>query len=244
MAEKKSGTGTKHHNVVSHKEWIAARKALLLKEKKFTRLRDELSRTRRQLPWEKVEKEYIFDGPNGKETLAELFDGKSQLIIYHFMFDPAWKEGCFACSFWADNFNGLGVHLKHRDATMLAISRAPLPKLKAFQKRMKWSFKWVSSFHTDFNYDYGVSFLPKDWKTGPVIHNYAPEKISSGERAGISVFYKNKRGEIFHTYSCFARGLDMMNNAYHYLDLTPKGRDEDKLDFTMAWVRYHDKYKD
>jgi predicted dithiol-disulfide oxidoreductase (DUF899 family) len=244
MAKLKQHTVKKDHKVVSHKEWIAARKAFLVKEKQFTRLRDELSRQRRQLPWEKVEKEYVFDGPNGKETLAELFDGKSQLIIYHFMFDPTWKEGCFACSFWADNFNGLGVHLKHRDATMLAISRASLPKLQAFQKRMKWSFKWVSSYHADFNFDYGVSFLPKDWKNGPVSYNYVSEKISSGERPGISVFYKNAGGEIFHTYSCFARGLDMMNNVYQYLDLTPKGRDEDKLDFTMAWLRYHDRYKD
>ena len=240
----KSTKAVKEHKVVSHKEWIAARKAFLVKEKKFTRLRDEMSRQRRELPWEKVEKKYVFDGPKGKESLTDLFDGKSQLIIYHFMFDPTWTEGCPFCSFWADSFNSLGVHLKHRDATMLAISRAPLPKLNAFKKRMKWGFKWVSSFHTDFNYDYGVSFLPKDWKNGPIIHNYAPEKISSGERAGISTFVQNKHGEIFHTYSCYARGLDMMNNAYNYLDLTPKGRDEDKLDFTMAWVRYHDKYKD
>jgi predicted dithiol-disulfide oxidoreductase (DUF899 family) len=244
MSKTKRVTGIEHHKVVSSAEWLAARKQLLEKEKAFTRLRDRLSQQRRDLPWERIEKDYIFDGNGGKETLAELFEGRNQLVVYHFMFDPTWDEGCPACSFWADNFNGLAVHLNQRDVTMLAISRAPLRKLQAFKKRMKWGFKWVSSLNTDFNYDFGVSFLPKDWKKGPVIHNYAPEKISSGERAGISVFYKGGDGAIFHTYTCYARGLDMMNNVYHYLDLTPKGRDEDNLEFTMAWVRYHDKYND
>lgn len=244
MATKKQTSVIKNHKVVSEALWLAARKRLLKKEKAFTRLRDKLSRERRELPWKKVEKDYVFDGIRGKETLAELFESRNQLVVYHFMFDPDWDEGCPACSFWADNFNGLAVHLNERDVTMLAISRAPLKKLRAFKKRMKWGFKWVSSFNTDFNYDFGVSFRPEDWKTGPVIHNYAPEKIGSGERAGISVFYKDENGAIFHTYSCYARGLDMMNNVYHYLDLTPKGRDEDNLEFTMQWLRYHDKYGD
>jgi predicted dithiol-disulfide oxidoreductase (DUF899 family) len=244
MAKKTKTRGIKNHAVVSAAKWLAARKTLLKKEKVFTRLRDQLSKERRELPWVKVNKDYFFDGPKGRETLADLFEGRNQLVIYHFMFDPTWDEGCPACSFWADNFNGLAVHLNQRDTTMLAISRASLSKLKAFKKRMKWSFKWVSSFHTDFNYDFGVSFLPEDWKKGPVIHNYAPERIGSGERAGISVFFKDKDGTIFHTYSCYARGLDMMNTVYHYLDLTPKGRDEDGLEFTMQWLRYHDKYDD
>lgn len=244
---------TKNHPVVSQTEWLAARKDLLAKEKDFTRRRDELSRQRRGLPWVKVNKEYIFDGPSGKETLAELFDGRSQLIVYHFMFDPTWEEGCPSCSFWADSFNGIGVHLNHRDVTMIAISHAPLEKLQAFKKHMGWSFKWVSSFHGDFHYDFQVSFTPAEFKKGTVYYNYTDRESDSlglvdsknvvnQEAPGISVFYKDETGTVFHTYSCYARGLDMMNTAYHYLDLVPKGRDEAALDFTMAWVRYHDKY--
>ena len=245
MAKSKTAPSTKPHKVVSPKAWTTARKALLLKEKKFTQLREQLAKARRALPWEKVEKEYVFDGPKGQETLADLFAGKSQLIIYHFMFGPDWKEGCRGCSFWADNFNGPGIqlHLQQRDTTMLAVSRAPLPKLKAFQKRMGWNFKWVSSGRTDFNYDYGVSFHEKDLKKGPVTYNYAARKTDSEEMPGLSVFYRDKAGNIFHTYSSYARGLDMMNTVYQYLDLTPKGRDEDKLEFTMEWLDFHDRYK-
>ena len=245
---------TKNHPVVSQTEWLEARKDLLAKEKDFTRRRDELSRRRRELPWVKVNKEYIFDGPRGKETLGELFDGRSQLIVYHFMFDPIWEEGCPSCSFWADSFNGIGVHLNHRDVTMIAISHAPLEKLQPFKKRMGWSFKWVSSFHSDFNYDFQVSFTPAEFKKGTVYYNYTDRGSDSlglvdsknavnQEAPGISVFYKDENGAVYHTYSCYARGLDMMNTAYHYLDLVPKGRDEAGLDFTMAWVRYHDKYE-
>lgn len=232
------------HKVVPHHAWIEARKQLLAKEKEFTRLRDQLSEERRQLPWEHVEKKHSFDGPHGKETLAELFAGKSQLIVYHFMFDPSWEEGCKSCSFWADNFNGIDIHLKHRDITFLAISRAPLAKIEAYKKRMGWSFKWVSSFDTDFNFDLGVSFTAEQVK-GTAVYNYREQKSWGTEAVGISVFYKDTDGQIFHTYSAYQRGVDMMNGAYHYIDLTPKGRDEgDQGPNPQAWVRRHDQYQD
>jgi len=229
--------------IVSRDSWLAARKRLLAKEKEFTRLRDDLSRQRRELPWVRVGKEYIFDAPGGRETLAELFETRSQLIVYHFMFGPDWGEGCKSCSFWADNFNGIIVHLKHRDATMVAVSKAPLDKLEAFKKRMGWRFKWVSSFANDFNRDYQVSFTPEEMSRGEVHYNYAMQKFPSEEAPGISVFCKDG-SDVYHTYSCYARGLDMLNGAYHYLDLLPKGRDEALLPYTMAWVRYHDRYED
>jgi len=232
------------HQIVSPEEWVVARQELLAKEKEFTRLRDQLSQQRRALPWVKVDKEYVFDGPNGKETLAELFAGRSQLLIYHFMFDPDWDEGCKSCSFWADNYNDIIVHLRHRDVTMVTIARAPLSKLAAYQQRMGWGFKWVSSFGTDFNQDYHVSFTPEQEKQGEVYYNYQASKYFSSEGPGISVFYKDEQGNIFHTYSCYARGLDMMNSAYHHLDLTPKGRDEASLSSPQAWVRRHDQYGD
>jgi predicted dithiol-disulfide oxidoreductase (DUF899 family) len=230
------------HRVVSKDQWIEERKGLLAKEKEFTRLRDQLSRERRELSWVRVDKEYVFEGPNGKQSLGELFAGRQQLIAYHLMFDPSWEEACSRCSFWADNFNGVLVHLNQRDVNIVAISRAPLAKLAAFRQRMGWTFDWVSSFGSDFNHDYGVSFTSNQLGQGEVIYNYRPIKNSMSERPGISVFYKDKEGTIFHTYSCYARGLDMLNVAYHYLDLTPKGRDEDGLPFPMAWVRYHDAY--
>jgi predicted dithiol-disulfide oxidoreductase (DUF899 family) len=230
------------HKVVSRSEWIDARKRFLAEEKAFTRARDRLSEQRRDLPWERVDKEYLFESPTGKETLPQLFDGKSQLIVYHFMFDPSWKEGCKSCSFWADNLNGIVVHLRQRDVTLLAISRAPLELLEAFKKRMGWTFKWVSSFDTTFNHDYHVSFTPEELASGEIYYNFEGKRPFSGEAPGISVFYKNPRGEVFHTYSCYARGLDMMNGAYHYLDLVPKGRDEEGLSNPMSWVRHHDRY--
>ena len=232
------------HRVVSRNQWIEERKALLAREKEFTQLRDQLSHARRDLPWVRVDKEkdYVFDGAGGKQTLAELFAGRQQLIVYHLMFDPSWEEACSRCSFWADNFNGVLVHLNQRDVSLVAISRAPFAKLAAFQKRMGWSFNWVSSFANDFNHDYHVSFAPEQLAQGEVIYNYRLVKNSMSERPGISVFYKDAGGTIFHTYSCYARGLDMLNVAYHYLDLTPKGRDEEELPFPMAWVRYHDAY--
>ncbi len=230
------------HKVVSGEAWLAARKELLAKEKEFTRLRDQLSAARRALPWEKIDKQYVFDGPSGKETLADLFDGCSQLVIYHFMYGPDWDEGCPSCSFWADNFNGIDIHLKHRDITMIAVSRAPLKTLDAYKKRMGWNFKWVSSLGTDFNYDNSVSFTPDEIKKGKMNYNYETRDFPSDEGPGISVFYKNEKGEVFHTYSCYARGLDMLNGAYHYMDLAPKGRDEDNLPYSMAWLNRHDQY--
>jgi predicted dithiol-disulfide oxidoreductase (DUF899 family) len=242
MPKIKTVRGIENRKVVSEKEWLVARKQLLVKEKKFSKLRDQLNLQRRKLPWVKVEKEYVFDGPTGKVTLADLFCGKSQLIIYHFMFGPGWKEGCPHCSFWADNFNAIGVHLNQRDVTFVAISRAPLAKIEPFKKRMGWSFKWVSSFANDFNYDYQVSFAPKSERSGPVIYNYAETNFDMADREGVSVFYKDDSGTIFHSYSCYARGIDMLNTAYHYLDLVPRGRDEDASN-TQSWVRHHDKYE-
>jgi predicted dithiol-disulfide oxidoreductase (DUF899 family) len=232
--------------VVPQSEWVAARKELLRKEKEFSRLRDELSRERRALPWEKIEKNYVFDGPRGKETLADLFGGRSQLVVYHFMFGPGWKEGCPSCSYLADGFDGAAVHLAHRDTTFLAISRATVPEIEVFKKRMGWKFKWVSSFANDFNYDHHVSFSKQEREKGDgkVYYNYEVTEFPSEELPGASVFYKNEGSEIFHTYSTYARGLDPMLMTYQWLDLTPKGRDEDGLAFTMAWVRHHDKYLD
>jgi len=231
------------HPVVSREEWIAARKDLVAQEKELTRLRDRVSQARRDLPWVKVNKEYVFDGPNGKETLADLFERRSQLLVYHFMFDPSWTEGCKSCSFWADNFNGIVVHLNHRDVTMVAVSRAPLETLQAFKRRMGWSFKWVSSFHTDFNRDYHVSFDPAE-QAGKAFYNYAIGSFPAPEAPGASVFARDPAGDVFHTYSCYARGLDAMNGAYQWLDLVSKGRDESGLPYSMAWVRHHDRYDD
>jgi predicted dithiol-disulfide oxidoreductase (DUF899 family) len=230
------------HPVVSQAEWLAARKDFLKKEREFTHLRDELSRQRRELPWEKVEKNYVFDGPDGKETLAELFDGRSQLIIYHFMFGPGWKEGCPSCSYLADHFDGPAIHLANRDATLAVVSRAPIAEIEAFKKRMGWRFHWVSSFGSDFNYDYHVSFTAEERAVGKVNYNYDLMKFPSEEGPGLSVFAKDQAGNVFHTYSSYARGLDMFLGAYHFLDHTPKGRDEDGLAHSMAWVRHHDKY--
>src|SRR5262245_32487656 len=230
------------HTIVSRDEWVEARKALLAKEKEFTKVRDELSSQRRSLPWERVEKEYTFEGPNGRETLAQLFGERHQLIVYHFMFGPDWEEPCKSCSFWADNFDRIVVHLNQRDATMVAVSRAPLAKLEAYRKRLGWTFKWVSSLGSDFNRDYHVSFTPDDVAKGNYVYNYARQDSSMEERPGISVFYRDPQGTIFHTYSCYARGLDMLNVAYHWLDLVPKGRDEAGLPWPMAWVRLRDEY--
>jgi predicted dithiol-disulfide oxidoreductase (DUF899 family) len=227
-----------NHSVVAHEEWIERRRALLAKEKEFTRLRDQLSRERRDLPWEAVTREYVFDGASGKRTLSDLFDGRSQLIVYHFMFDPSWDEGCPHCSFWADNFDPNIVHLKARDVTMVVVSRAPYAKIATYQKRMGWSFDWLSSFEGDFNYDYGVSFRPE--QTGQS-YNYKLERDLPPDREGMSVFYKDGNGSVFHTYSAYARGIDLFNTAYNYLDHVPKGRDEDGRE-PQFWVRRHDVY--
>ena len=230
------------HKIVSRREWTEARKAFLDKEKEFTRARDRLSAERRALPWVKVDKAYVFDTPEGKKTLAELFDGRSQLIVYHFMFGPDWEEGCPSCSFLADHFDGANIHLAQRDVTFVAISRAPLAEIEAFKRRMGWRFPWVSSFGSDFNFDYHVSFA--DVAVGKdVDYNYERQEIVSDEMPGASVFYKDETGGVFHTYSAYARGLDILVGAYNFLDLTPKGRDEAELPWTMAWVRHHDRYE-
>ena len=232
-----------NHKVVSREEWLIVRQQHLVKEKAFTRLRDQLSQERRDLPWVKVDKPYVFDGPNGKESLSEVFAGRSQLLVYHFMFGPEWSEGCKSCSFWADNFNSIIVHLNQRDATMVAVSRAPLEKLLAFQKRMGWTFKWLSSYDSDFNRDFHVSFTKNDLAKGPTSYNYrVRETQAEGESPGLSVFHRDASGAIFHTYSCYGRGLDMLNGAYHHLDVLPKGRDEAGLSYPQAWVKHHDKY--
>jgi len=230
--------------LVSPAEWLAARKDLLAKEKEFTRLRDELSRQRREMPWEKVEKKYVFEGTNGTETLSDLFDGRSQLIVYHFMLGPGWKEGCPSCSFLADSFDGAVIHLAQRDTTFAVISRATLPEIEAFKKRMGWKFKWLSSNGTDFNYDYQVSTGNGEKPGSSVYYNYTLTEFPSDERPGLSVFYK-KDGEVFHTYSTYARGLDILLPTYNLLDMTAKGRDEAGMKpHAMAWVRHHDRYSD
>ena len=224
-------------------DWLAARKQLLAKEKNFTHLRDEVSRLRRELPWEKVEKNYLFDGPKGKQTLADLFDGRSQLIIYHFMLGPGWKEGCPSCSFLADNFDGARIHMAQRDVTLAVVSRATFPEIETFQRRMGWRFPWYSSNGSDFNYDYKVSFTKDDLAEGKRPYNFGTMDFPADEGPGLSVFYKDEQGRIFHTYSTYARGLDILLTAYNFIDMTPKGRDEEGMvPHAMAWVRHHDRY--
>ena len=248
MAQKKANSLTQHP-VVSHAEWLVARTTFLVREKEFTRLRDQVSAERRQLPWEAVTKNYVFDGPTGKRTLAELFEGRSQLVVYHAMFDPpnasestSWTKdaACHASSFWADNFNGIIVHLNHRDVTFIAVSRAPRAALAAYEKRMGWTFTWVSSSDTDFNQDYQVSFTPEEVAKQQAYYNYAVQDPLLSEREGVSVFCKDPAGRVFHTYSAYARGIDLLNTAYNYLDLVPKGRDEGGQG--MDWLRRHDEY--
>jgi predicted dithiol-disulfide oxidoreductase (DUF899 family) len=230
------------HQVVSNEQWLAQRKALLDKEKAFTRMRDELSAARRELPWVKVEKTYVFDSNEGKVTLADLFEGKSQLIVYHFMFHPDWDAGCKSCSFWADTYNPTIVHLNHRDVNLVAVSRASLQRLDAYKRRMGWTFRWVSSANNDFNYDFGVSFTPEDLKKATNNYNFGTSRFSIEEAPGLSVFFKDADGAIYRTYACYSRGLDALNPAYQYLDLVPKGRDEDANSAPMSWLRRHDEY--
>jgi predicted dithiol-disulfide oxidoreductase (DUF899 family) len=226
------------NNVVSHKEWLEARKELLGIEKELTKKRDELARRRQALPWEKVEKTYRFQGAAGPITLPELFGPHSQLIVYHFMFGPDWQQGCKSCSFWADGFDGIITHLNQRDVAMVCVSAAPLEKLMAFRQCMGWRFEWVSSTGTAFNNDFGVAGNRGE----TLVYNYERAIADAGELPGLSVFVKNGTGDVFHTYSCYARGLDGLNPAYQLLDLAPKGRDEDGLPYTMSWVKHHDLY--
>jgi predicted dithiol-disulfide oxidoreductase (DUF899 family) len=224
--------------IVSRNDWLVERKAFLAEEKAFTRARDALSAKRRELPWLKIDTPYTFETLQGKESLSDLFAGRSQLIIYHFMLGPDWEAGCKSCSFWADNFNDIIVHLNHRDVSMIAVSSAPLAKIEAFRKRMGWNFNWVSSGGTTFNQDFGVSPKPGE----SVLYNFGTSKIDMDELPGISVFARDEKASVYHTYSCYARGLDMLNGAYHYLDLVPKGRDEGGLPGTMSWLKHHDRY--
>jgi predicted dithiol-disulfide oxidoreductase (DUF899 family) len=228
------------HKTGTHEEWRAARLELLEDEKELTRRSDELARRRRQLPWVPVEADYVFDTEDGQESLGELFDGRSQLLVYHFMFGPDWTEGCPACSFWADGFDRTIVHLNHRDVTMLCASRAPLAQLDAYKRRMGWGFRWVSSLRSEFNYDFGVSF-PEDRRADGAEHNYKAQEHLGEEHAGLSAFALED-GVVYHTYSCYARGLDALSGAYQLLDRAPNGRDEDDLPWSAAWLRRHDQY--
>jgi predicted dithiol-disulfide oxidoreductase (DUF899 family) len=231
------------HQIVSRSEWTTARAELLVEEKKLTRLRDQVSERRRELPWVKVEKNYVFDGPNGRETLSDLFDSRGQLVVRHFMFGPDWEEGCVGCSFWSDHLDGALVHLEHHDVSVVVVSRAPFGKIETFRRRMGWRFKWVSSFGSDFNYDFGVSFTPEQLASGKVVYNYGLTDRVGEEMPGTSVFYKDPDGQIAHTYSSFARGGEAMLGTYALLDLTPKGRDETGPGHNLTdWVRLHDRY--
>jgi predicted dithiol-disulfide oxidoreductase (DUF899 family) len=227
---------------VSRNEWLEARRRLLAKEKQATRLRDELARERRELPWVKIDEPYVFEAPQGRRSLADLFAGRSQLVVYHFMFGPDWQEGCPSCSFVCDHIDGAVPHLAARDVTLTMVSRAPLAKIEAFQKRMGWHFPWVSSHGSDFNRDFHVSFTSEEIARGPVEYNYTTEEFPSEEAPGLSVFAKNEAGEVFHTYSTFARGVEPLMGTYTILDLVPKGRAEDDLEFSMEWLRHHDGY--
>jgi len=230
--------------IVTKAAWLKARLLLLEKEKAFNKTRDQLTRERQALPWVKVEKGYIFAGPTGKQTLADLFEGYSQLIVYHFMYHPSWgDQPCKSCSFWADNFNGIGNHLNARDVNLIAISKATITQIEIYKSRMGWSFKWVSSYDNDFNVDFHVGFTEEQKQNDEVFYNYQTMSFMREEMPGVSVFTKNNRGEIFHTYSTYSRGLDMLNGAYHFLDLVPKGRDEDKLAWSQEWVQRHDEYQ-
>ena len=231
------------HKIVPREEWIEARKTHLAHEKEYTRVRDRLSEERRALPWVKVDKTYLFDGPGGRATLSELFKTRNQLVVQYFMFAPDWNEGCKSCSFWADGFERMVPHLAARDTTLVAVLRAPRDKLTAFKARMGWTFDWFSSADNDFNYDYAVSFTPEQIKSGAKIYNFGTSGLGIEEAPGISVFYRDEAGTIFHTYSCFERGLDMMNAAYQYLDLTPLGGHEEGLPYPMDWVRLRDQYQ-
>ena len=229
------------HQIVSHEEWLKARKAFLEKEKAFTKAREDLARERRELPWERVEKSYTFDALEGRVTLADLFGKHGQLIVQHFMFAPDWNEGCPSCSFWSDNFNGTDGHLAARDTAFVLVSRGPLDRLEAYRKRLGWTFRWVSSAGSDFNLDFGVSFVKGSDAAGPN-YNYGSMKVGGEEMPGISAFRRGDDGAIYHTYSTYGRGLDTINGTYQLLDLTSKGRDESGLPWPMAWVRRHDQY--
>jgi predicted dithiol-disulfide oxidoreductase (DUF899 family) len=235
-------TTIENPKVVSRAEWLAARKELLAQEKELTRSRDALARKRRELPWVKVDKEYVFETPLGQKSLADLFNGRSQLIVYHFMFGPGWGEGCVGCSFLSDHVDGAVQHLEQHDVSYVAVSRAPLSEIVPFKKRMGWKFNWVSSSGSDFNYDYHASFSKDDLAKGKVYYNFGMQEVLSEELSGTSVFYKDENGDIFHTYSRYARGGEGAIGTYQYLDITPKGRNETGRGNLGDWVRHHDRY--
>lgn len=231
-------------SIVNQEEWLQARKEFMLKEKEFTKAREALSKARRALPKVKIDKDYRFQGTDGELSLADLFKGRSQLVIYHFMLGPGWEEGCPSCSFWADNYNGTEIHLAHRDITLAVVSRGSLDTIQAYRQRMGWGFDWYSSEGSDFNFDFAVSFTEEQRESGEPNYNFGTIPFSMDEGPGFSVFEEDEEGNVYHTYSTFARGLDFFNSAYHIMDMTPKGRDEDDLPFTMAWVRRHDQYEE
>lgn len=231
------------HRIVTRDRWIAERKALLAQEKELTRAQDRLARERRALPWVRLEQDYLFDTVDGPRRLSALFQGKRQLIVQHFMLGPGWAEGCPSCSFMADHLDGIAAHLAQRDIAWLAVSRAPLAEIERFKRRMGWQFAWVSANGSDFNRDFNVSFAPEERERGEVYYNYAMTNFPADEAPGISVFLRDDDGQVFHTYSTFGRGVEVMMGAYPLIDLTPKGRDEDGLPYTMAWVRHHDRYE-
>ncbi len=228
------------HAIVSHSEWLAARKDLLKAEKDLTRLRDKVAQDRLALPWARVDKAYIFDTPEGKRSLPDLFDGRSQLLVQHFMLGPGWKEGCPSCSFMADHTDGMNRHLAHHDVTMIAVSRAPLEEIEHYRKRMGWNFKWASSFGSEFNYDFRVSFTPEEIASGSIDYNFGEWSMTGEEWPGVSVFFKDEAGDVYRTYSTYGRGVEVMMGAYAMLDLTPRGRNEER---GMDWVRRHDRYE-
>ena len=232
-----------NHRVVSRDAWLEARKRLLAREKELTHLRDQIASERRALPWVRIEKTYTFDTPEGRRTLTDLFEGRHQLVVQHFMFAPGWEEGCKSCSFMADHIDGARVHLAQRDLTLVVVSRAPLADIERFRRRMGWQFKWVSSHGSDFNHDFGVSFTAHDVALGEVEYNYRMQSFPQEEAPGISVFYKDDEELVFHTYSTYGRGVELMMGAYDFLDIAPKGRDEDQLAYPMEWVRHHDRYE-
>jgi len=230
------------HHTATRTDWLTERTALLAREKEFTAARDALSAARRQLPWVRVDKQYRFAGTDGALSLSEMFAGRGQLVIYHFMFGTDWDQGCTSCSFWIDNLHGIAAHLRARDTTLALVSKGPLDKLMAYRARMGWSLAWYSSAGTDFNEDYHVTFPQEARNAGKVTYNYRQTKMGMSDMTGISVFAKDAGGQVFHSYSTYGRGVDMLNGAYHILDLTPKGRGEDDLEFPMSWLKRHDKY--
>ena len=234
---------TLNHQVVSQERWVIERKTLLAHEKELTHLRDQIARERRALPWVRLEKGYVFDAPEGRRSLADLFEGRRQLLVQHFMLGPGWEQGCPSCSYMADHLGGMKVHLEHRDVTLLVVSRAPLAEIERFRQRMGWDLEWVSSNGNDFNYDFDVSFEPKDLDKGEVQYNFRVGPFPSEEAPGVSVFYKNDAGEVFHTYSTYGRGVEVMMGTYDLLDLTPQGRGERDVPHKMEWVRHHDRYE-